>query len=126
MSHDSARDRPDDPADGAYDETQTTATDALFAHAESRYRALRSAGRELAGPTVAQLLALPVTFAFDPVVPAAFGISRSAAYRALAAGELPIRPLRLGRKLIVKRADLLAALGIEERPAGKAASAPDP
>jgi hypothetical protein len=63
-----------------------------------------------------ELCSLPAAFPFDPVVPAAFGISRSAAYRALAAGELPIHPLRLGRKLIVKRADLLAALGIEGSP----------
>jgi hypothetical protein len=49
----------------------------------------------------------------------AFGISRSAAYRALAAGDLPIQPLRLGRRLIVKRAELLAALGIEDLPDGR-------
>jgi hypothetical protein len=57
---------------------------------------------------------VPAAFAFDPVVPVAFGISRSAAYRALAAGQLPIRTLRLGRKLIVTRADLMAALGIRD------------
>jgi hypothetical protein len=32
----------------------------------------------------------------------------------LAAGQLPIRTLRLGRKFIVTRADLMAALGIQE------------
>ena len=71
-------------------------------------------GSDGGGMTAARLRALPVAFPFDPVVPLAFGISRSAAYRALAAGQLPITPLRLGRKLIVRRADLLAALGIED------------
>ena len=69
------------------------------------------------GVTPEELRALPVVFPFDPVVPQVFGISRSTAYRALAAGEFPFRPLRLGRKLIVKRADLLAALGVHDRSA---------
>jgi hypothetical protein len=66
------------------------------------------------GLSAHELRSLPAAFPFDPVVPAAFGIGRSAAYRALAAGQLPIKPLRLGRKLIVRRADLLSALGIED------------
>lgn len=66
------------------------------------------------GIAPAALRSLPVTFPFDPVVPQAFGISRSAAYRAWRAGQLPITPLRIGRKLIVRRADLLAALGIDD------------
>jgi hypothetical protein len=69
------------------------------------------------GVTPEELRALPVVFPFDPVVPWVFGISRSTAYRALAAGEFPFRPLRLGRKLIVKRADLLASLGVNDRSA---------
>ncbi|MBX7265640.1 hypothetical protein KIF24_06025 [Micromonospora sp. Llam7] len=73
-------------------------------------------GTDSRGITAADLRLLPVAFPFDPVVPQAFGISRSAAYRALAAGQLPITPLRLGRKLIVRRADLLTALGIDEEP----------
>ncbi|GIH10049.1 hypothetical protein Rhe02_81160 [Rhizocola hellebori] len=71
-----------------------------------------TAGRNGLSPQ--ELEELPVAFPFDPVVPRAFGISRSAAYRALAAGELPITPLRLGRRLIVRRADLLAALSIPD------------
>jgi hypothetical protein len=73
--------------------------------------------------TADQIRDLPAAVPFDPVVPAAFGISRSAAYRALAAGQLPITPLRLGRKLIVTRADLLAALGIEDRSAASGSPA---
>nr|WP_221378386.1 helix-turn-helix domain-containing protein [Actinoplanes polyasparticus] len=75
---------------------------------------IMGSGPDIGVMTPARLRALPVAFPFDPVVPRAFGISRSAAYRALAAGELPITPLRLGRKLIVKRADLLAALGVPD------------
>jgi hypothetical protein len=72
-------------------------------------------GHDSGGMTPATLRSLPVTFPFDPVVPQAFGISRSAAYRAWKAGQLPITPLRIGRRLIVRRADLLAALGIDDR-----------
>ena len=71
-------------------------------------------GSDAGGMTPARMRSLPVAFPFDPVVPLAFGISRSAAYRALAAGQLPVTPLRLGRKLIVRRADLLAVLGIDD------------
>jgi hypothetical protein len=38
---------------------------------------------------------------------------------------LPIRALRLGRKLIVTRADLMAALGIPETPPSQAAAVDD-
>jgi hypothetical protein len=70
----------------------------------------------LTGLSPDQLRALPAAVPFDPIVPAAFGISRSAAYRALAAGQLPIKPLRLGRRLIVRRSDLLTALGLSDEP----------
>lgn len=73
-----------------------------------------SVAAEPGGLTLQQLQALPAAFPFDPIVPLAFGISRSAAYRALAAGQLPITPLRLGRRLIVRRADLLQALSIPD------------
>ncbi len=75
---------------------------------------LDSVATEPGGLTPQQLRALPVAFPFDPIVPLAFGISRSAAYRALAAGQLPITPLRLGRRLVVRRADLLQALSIPD------------
>jgi len=64
--------------------------------------------------SIAELRGLPAAFPFAKVVPAAFGISRSAAYRALAAGELPFEPIRIGRKLIVRKTDLLHALGVAE------------
>ncbi len=43
------------------------------------------------------------------------GISRRSAYRAAARGELPT--LRLGRRLVVPTAKLLALLGVEHTPA---------
>jgi hypothetical protein len=46
------------------------------------------------------------------------GLSRSTLYRALQNGELGVRPLRVGRRLMVRRADLLDALGIPETPPG--------
>lgn len=42
----------------------------------------------------------------------ALGIGRDAAYRAAAAGEIPT--LRLGRRIVVPCARLLALLGIED------------
>lgn len=69
--------------------------------------------RTMPGMSMDELRALPAAVRFA-IVPAAFGISRSAAYRALAAGELPFEPIRIGRKLIVKKVDLLRALGVTE------------
>jgi predicted DNA-binding transcriptional regulator AlpA len=99
-------------ADGAVDsgEDQSPHAEKSSYHAAASRSAL--VGR---GMTADELLSLPAAFPFDPVVPAAFGISRSAAYRALAVGQLPVQPIKLGRKLVVKRSDLLAALGIEDR-----------
>jgi hypothetical protein len=106
-------------------DTAPALTDGNVSHpnGESRYRrvappgaAQRPAVAGGVGLSAEAIRALPAAFPFDPVVPAAFGISRSAAYRALAAGQLPIRTLRLGRKLIVTRADLMAALGIQDTP----------
>ncbi len=87
--------------------------------------AQRSGFPGAAGLSAEAIRALPAAFPFDPIVPAAFGVSRSAAYRALAAGQLPIRALRLGRKLVVTRADLMAALGIPETPPSQAAAIDD-
>lgn len=42
------------------------------------------------------------------------GLSRSSAYRAAARGEIPT--IRIGRRLLVPTAKLLAMLGVEELP----------
>src|SRR5439155_11621925 len=70
-------------ADGAVEagEDQWPHTEESSYHAAASRSAL--VGR---GMTADELLLLPAAFPFDPVVPAAFGISRSAAYRALAVG----------------------------------------
>lgn len=49
------------------------------------------------------------------------GIGRYAAYAAVRSGELPV--IRIGRKLLIPRARLLAMLGEPEPPSG--ASTPD-
>jgi hypothetical protein len=40
------------------------------------------------------------------------GIGRSTLYRTLANGSLGVRPLRVGRRLMLRRADLLEVLGV--------------
>jgi hypothetical protein len=123
--------RTEPALDSTWTDTCAASADCSPNGGESRYRPAASEPARLrtrwsrTGMTADQIRDLPAAVPFDPVVPAAFGISRSAAYRALAAGQLPITPLRLGRKLIVTWADLLAALGIEDRSAasGPAATA---
>jgi hypothetical protein len=46
------------------------------------------------------------------------GLSRSTLYRALQSGSLGVRPIRVGRRLFLRRADVLDALGIPETPPG--------
>lgn len=65
--------------------------------------------------TVAEALALPVTVDLVTAA-AAFGIGRDNAYRLAKTGGLPFPVLKLGRRLVVTRAALLAVLGIEDRP----------
>lgn len=49
-----------------------------------------------------------------PTAGRAFGLGRDTAYRLYQSGEFPAEVLRLGRQLMVRRADLLDALGIED------------
>jgi hypothetical protein len=64
-------------------------------------------------PTAAEVRRWPVTV---DVVTAGrcFGLGRDASYRAAADKSLPVPVLRLGRRLLVTRAALLDALGIDE------------
>jgi hypothetical protein len=48
-----------------------------------------------------------------------FGLSRTQAYEAVKAGEFPVKVIRIGRRLVVPVAPILALLGIE--PAGPGA-----
>jgi excisionase family DNA binding protein len=61
------------------------------------------------------LTALPATMTI-PEVAELLGISRSAAYRAVARGEIPT--IRIGRRLLVPTAKLYAMLGWLPEPAG--------
>jgi hypothetical protein len=63
--------------------------------------------------TPAEVRALPVTVDV-PTAGRALGLGRDGAYRAAADGTLPVPVLRLGRRLRVTRASLLAALGIPD------------
>lgn len=53
------------------------------------------------------------------------GISRNAAYEAASRGELP-GAIRLGRRVLVARAVLLAALGLPAVPSGSTCAPPSP
>lgn len=46
------------------------------------------------------------------------GLSRSSLYRALQSGQLGVRPIKIGRRSFLRRADVLDALGIPETPPG--------
>jgi excisionase family DNA binding protein len=83
----------------------------------------RSAGRSRgssdpatpnASETRADATELPPTISVQQAAKL-LGLSRSAAYRAVAAGQLPV--LRLGRRIYIPTARLLAMLGVssEER-----------
>jgi hypothetical protein len=73
------------------------------------------------GMTKAELRALPVSV--DLVTAArAFGIGRSGAYDLQARGEFPCVVLKVGRRLVVPRAEILRALGVTDaEPAGATA-----
>lgn len=47
----------------------------------------------------------------------AIGISRSTAFKLIAADEFPVRVIRAGRRIVVPTAGLRTLLGIEEAPA---------
>ena len=65
--------------------------------------------------TVEEILSLPVSV---PLVQAgrAFGLGRSAAFDLYHRGEFPVGVLRVGKRLLVPRAQILRALGIEGGP----------
>ena len=62
---------------------------------------------------------LPVTLTIEQTA-RLLGISRGAAYRAAAAGQIPT--VRFGRRLLVPTARLLEMLGIDHQPAGRTAA----
>ncbi|MFG1844897.1 helix-turn-helix transcriptional regulator [Micromonospora carbonacea] len=69
-----------------------------------------------------ELLALPVSVDV-PTAGKAFGISKLTAYRLAQTGDFPVPVIRVGRKLVVSQASLLAALGIDSAQKGDTAAA---
>lgn len=59
-----------------------------------------------------ELLALPVSVDV-PTAGKAFGISKLTAYRLAQTGDFPVPVIRVGRKMVVSQASLLAALGVD-------------
>ena len=62
-----------------------------------------------------ELLALPVTVDME-TAGRAFRMGRTKAYELARSGEFPCKVLPCGRRLVVTKAALLAALGIDWRP----------
>lgn len=56
---------------------------------------------------------MPATLPLWPDAARTLGIGRSCAYELVRTGEFPIRVLRLGKKILVSRADLNRYLGID-------------
>jgi predicted site-specific integrase-resolvase len=66
--------------------------------------------------TPAEVLALPAMPDLVPDAVNALGVSRDTGYSLARAGDFPIPVVPVGRRLKVRRADLLAFLGITEAP----------
>jgi len=69
----------------------------------------RPSAESSAAGTLADVTELPPTISVEHAAKL-LGVSRSAAYRAVAAGQLP--NLRLGRRIYIPTARLLAMLGV--------------
>ncbi|MEU0181379.1 helix-turn-helix domain-containing protein [Streptomyces sp. NPDC006207] len=64
--------------------------------------------------TADEVLRLPATTNLETAA-AAFGIGRGTAYDLARKGEFPCRVIRAGRALRVASADIIRALGLEDR-----------
>lgn len=62
-----------------------------------------------------ELIALPVTVDLA-TAGRAYGFGRTKAYELARRGEFPVPLLRMANRYIVKRSDLLAALGVRDEP----------
>jgi hypothetical protein len=76
-------------------------------------------------PSVTQRLTVADVLAWPPTVDvetagAAFGVGRTKAYELARTETFPVPILRLGTRMRVRRADVLHALGIEDRPGATA------
>lgn len=67
------------------------------------------------GPlTVDEIYALPAMNPAQATVCAVFGISASLFYELVASGGLPVPTVKVGRLRLVRRADILRAVGLTE------------
>lgn len=66
------------------------------------------------GLRAAEALDLPVTFDVWPTLGDALQLGRTATYQGARENSLPVPCFRVGRKLLARRSDLLAFLGIED------------
>lgn len=62
-------------------------------------------------PSVEEILGWPVTVDV-PTAGRCWLLGREASYRAARSGEFPVEVIRVGRRLVVTRASVIAALGI--------------
>lgn len=74
--------------------------------------------------TATEVLALPAMPDLVPDGAAALGISRDLAYDLARADDFPIRVIRIGRVLKIRRVDLLEFLGIEDENGDAGAGTP--
>ena len=66
--------------------------------------------------TVDEVLALPALVGVRDAAGALGGLGEATAYREIAARRFPLEPIRLGARIMFRRADLLALLGITPSP----------
>src|SRR5436305_525929 len=76
-------------------------------------------------PTPVEVRRWPVTVDI-PTAGRCWGLGRDASYRLANTGGFPVPVLTLGRRLVVTRASVLAALDIEDGPSTPLASVPGP
>ncbi len=82
--------------------------------ASSRQPAIRRPNERKAPVTSSDVLAYPASVPLWPEGGRALGLSRGVTYELANQGTLPVPVLRLGRRLLVRRVDLLDFLGIKE------------
>ena len=71
--------------------------------------------------TPAEVLALPALVTVPMVGAALGGVGQATVYRQVAAGTLPLEPIRIGSRILFRRADILELLRIREDLGGDAA-----
>lgn len=68
--------------------------------------------------SVEQVLALPVIFPAVDAGRLGFDLPPGTTYQLVREGRFPCSVIHVGKRVMVRRSDLLAALGIEDRPPG--------